>query len=191
MDTSMQTLQELVSKSDAFNSKINETLNKAVETNAGKEPLHSQLLACHAANDACGRSHVDIATWGTEHEAQYHAGTPEPEPEPVPPNGTVQELGAIALNATTPWEERAAGQTYAYQAMADGEISSVGDSGGAGVWGHVGAAALAYPFPNDETVTQWGRDTHNPIKIKAGQWYSFFQETNKTINMRTTLAKYG
>lgn len=92
MNTSMENLQTLVSEADACNTRINKTLNDVVEANGGKEPFHSQLLACHKENDACGKKHGEIATWCKEHEAEFHA--PDPELPPVeipgmPPAGTI------------------------------------------------------------------------------------------------------
>jgi hypothetical protein len=166
----MQEFNQLLCEADAFNSQINATLNVVVAANGGKEPFHSQLLACHAANDACGKKHAALAQWGKTHEATFHAEQPPyvpptnpsgPSPvDPVPNDSVLRNFGPM-FQATT----------YTTHAGGDGRFSFSTASGN----------AYHKMWVNGVLVIDGGM---TPIAVKAGDKIDM-QITTQTQNNAT------
>jgi hypothetical protein len=106
------------------------------------------------------------------------AGGPE---QPV----VVIDPPTIIAGNVLPWAQRAPGTSYAVQARSDGTIGCSIDSGGHKCWGNV--ADVAGSFPNIEGQTSAGQGATQPLRIKAGQWFTFKHEATEPKNMRVSM----
>jgi hypothetical protein len=120
----------------------------------------------------------------------------EPIPDPVEPGPPITLTPPLAPNHTyqPDWTAVDPNQVVSIQVTGDSFISSAEKSGGRPVWGTVGNAPAAIPFPNDPNITAWGTGaTSKRLPIKPGQWYSTYFEPDgygKSSGMRISSVEH-